>query len=132
MYDFGREGFLDGQISWSSNTIRAVLVNTLAYTFDRSTHQWLSDVDSSARIAVSAPLTNKTVTAGVAGADAAVFTAVTGPICQAIILYRDTGTASTSRLIAYIDTANGLPVNPNGSNITVTWDTDASKKIFKL
>jgi len=77
-------------------------------------------------------LTNKTITGGVAGADAAVFTSVLGPICQALVIYRDTGTASTSRLIAYITQANGFPVNPNGNNITVNWDTDASKKIFKL
>lgn len=132
MYDFGREGFLDGQISWSSNTIRAVLVDTAAYTFSKATHQWLSDISADARIATSAPLSNKTIAAGIAGADAAVFTTVTGPVCEAIVIYRDTGTASTSRLIAYITQANGLPVTPSGFNITVNWDTDASKKIFKL
>ncbi|MGV0949088.1 MAG: hypothetical protein ACOYB3_00140 [Azonexus sp.] len=132
MYDFGREGFLDGQISWSSNTIRAVLVDTAAYTFSRATHQWLSDIDAAARIAVSAPFGNKTIAAGIAGADPAAFTAVTGPVCEALVIYRDTGNAATSRLIAYITNANGLPVTPNGFNITVTWDTDASKKIFKL
>lgn len=132
LYDFGREGFLDGQVSWSSNTIRAVLVDTAAYTFSRATHQWLSDIDASARIATSAPFTGKTIAAGIAGADAAVFTSVTGPVCQALVIYRDTGTASTSRLIAYITNANGLPVTPSGFNITVNWDTDASKKIFKL
>ena len=133
LYDFGREGFLDGQISWSQNTIRAVLVNTSAYTFNRATHQWLSDIAADARIATSAPFSNKTYAAGIAGADPAVFTAVTGPICSALVIYRDTGTASTSRLIAYINQANGLPTNPlSGQDITVTWDTDASKKIFKL
>lgn len=33
--------------------------------------------------------------------------------------------------IAYIDTGTGLPVTPNGSDITVTWDSGASK-IFAL
>lgn len=132
LYDFGREGFLDGQTSWSSNTIRAVLVDTAAYTFSKATHQWLSDIPADARIAVSAPFTNKTITAGIAGADPAVFVAASGPVCEALVIYRDTGTASTSRLIAYITQANGLPVTPNGNNITINWDTDASKKIFKL
>lgn len=132
LYDFGREGFLDGQVSWSSNTIRAVLVDTAAYTFSKATHQWLSDIDAAARIAISAPFTGKTIAAGIAGADAAVFVSVTGPVSEALVIYRDTGTASTSRLLAYITQANGLPVTPSGFNITVNWDTDASKRIFKL
>ena len=35
------------------------------------------------------------------------------------------------KLIAYIDTATGLDVTPNGSDITITWDSGASK-IFSL
>lgn len=132
LYDFGREGFLDGQISWSQNTIRAVLVDTSAYTFSKATHQWLSDIPVAARIATSGPLGSKTIAAGVAGAAAVSFASVTGPTCEAIVLYRDTGSAGSSRLIAYITQANGLPVIPNGSSIAVAWDTDASKLIFKL
>jgi hypothetical protein len=48
------------------------------------------------------------------------FTAVTGDVSEAVILYKDTGVAATSPLIAYIDTATGLPVTPNGGDITVT------------
>lgn len=36
-----------------------------------------------------------------------------------------------SPLIAYIDTATGLPVTPNGGDITIAWDSGANK-IFKL
>ena len=39
--------------------------------------------------------------------------------------------ASTSQLVAYIDTATGLPVTPNGGNIQIVWDTGANK-IFAL
>jgi hypothetical protein len=42
----------------------------------------------------------------------------------------DTGTAATSPLVAYIDTGvTGLPVTPNGGNITVTWNASG---IFQL
>lgn len=132
LFDFGREGFLDGQISWSSNTMRAVLLDTAAYTFNKATHQWLSDIPNEARVATSGPLANKTVDAGIAGADSAVFTGVVGPTCEAIAIYRDTGVATTSRLIAYLDTASGLPITPNGGDVTIDWDSDASKRIFKL
>lgn len=131
MFDFGREGFLDGQISWSANTIRAVLVDTTLYTANFATNQWLSDIPVEARVSTSAPLSAKTITAGVASAAAATFTGVTGQPCVVIVLYRDSGVPSTSRLIAYLDQAVGLPVTPNGGDIEIDWDT-GSNKIFKL
>ena len=47
------------------------------------------------------------------------------------MLYRDTGVEATSALIAYIDTATGLPITPNGGDIIVNWDNGANK-IFRL
>lgn len=131
LYDKGREGFLDGSIDWDTDSIKAVLVDTGAYTVDLATHANLSDVASGARIATSAALSSKTVAAGVADAADLTFTAVTGTTVEAVVLYKDTGTASTSRLIAYIDTATGLPLTPNGGDVTVTWDAGTSR-IFKL
>ncbi len=64
------------------------------------------------------------------GADVT-FTSVSGPTIEAIVIYRDTGTEATSPLIAYIDTATGLPITPNGGDIIVTWDNGANK-IFKV
>ncbi|MNC44515.1 hypothetical protein D3C75_934250 [compost metagenome] len=59
------------------------------------------------------------------------FTAVTGASIEAIVIYADTGTESTSPLIAFIDTATGLPITPNGGDIIVTWD-NGTNKIFKV
>lgn len=131
LYDAGREGFLIAQIDWSTQTIRAVLIDTTKYTVSIAGHAWLSDISADARVATSAPFSAKTTTAGVANAAAATFSSVSGPTCNALVIYRDTGTASTSRLIAYITSAVGLPVTPNGGNITINWDTGANK-IFKL
>ena len=50
---------------------------------------------------------------------------------EAIVIYVDTGTEATSPLIAYIDTATGLPITPNGGDIIVTWDNGVNK-IFKV
>jgi hypothetical protein len=131
LYDSAREAFLLGQIDWSTNTIRAVLVDTTKYTVSINGHAWLSDVSADARVATSAPFTSKTTTSGVANAAAAIFTSASGARCSALVIYRDTGTASTSRLIAYITSAAGLPVTPGGGAITVQFDTGANK-IFKL
>lgn len=132
LYDKGREGFLDGSIDFDTDDIRAVLVDTGIYTVNLATHDFLDDITAPARIAVSAALASKTVTGGVAGAADVTFTAVTGNSVEAIVLYKHTGTDSTSRLICYIDTAtSGLPVTPNGGDITIQWDAGANK-IFKL
>lgn len=79
-------------------------------------------------------LTSPTATAGVADAADVTFTAVSGNPCQAIAIFRDTGTTTTSTLVALIDgrqivtcavttasTATTLPVErlrggiPNGT-----------------
>lgn len=132
LYNKGREGFLDGSIDWDTDDIRAILVDVADYTVDLATHDNLDDVAAGARVAVSSSLASKTVTDGIADAADVTFTAVTGDPCEAIVLYKHTGTEGTSRLIAYLDTAvSGLPVTPNGGNITVVWD-NGSNKIFKL
>lgn len=131
LYDKGRQRFLEGSFNWLTDTIKCVLVDAAAYTVNLSVHEFLSDVAGSARIAGPVALASKTSTGGAADASDVTFTAVSGPSIEAIILYKDTGTESTSPLIAYIDTATGLPITPNGGDIIITWDNGANK-IFKL
>lgn len=149
-------------------------------------------------------LTSPTVTSGVADAADVTFTAVSGNACQAVVIFRDTGTTTTSTMTALIDgrqivtcaattastavslpverlrggipngtvlafsngasatlsalanagdrtltvtstaatitagnradapiTGAGLPVTPNGGNISIAWDNGANK-IFAL
>lgn len=131
LYDKARQAFLDGNISWSSNTLKAILVDAGTYTVSLSTHDFLDDIPMGARVSTSSALASKTVTDGVADAADVTFTSVTGSTVEAIVIYQHTGTESTSRLIAYIDTATGLPATPSGGDITVTWN-DGANKIFKL
>lgn len=131
LYDKGRQAFLEGSIAYLTDNIKAVLVDSGAYTVNLGTHQFLSDIASGARIATSGNLAGKTSTAGVANASAWTWAAVTGVQSEYVILYKDTGTATTSPLISFTDTATGLPVTPNGGDITFTPDSGANK-IFKL
>ena len=131
LFDKARQRFLEGQFNWNTDTIKAVLIDTGTYTVNLSAHEFLSDVGSGSRIATSGAFTGKTTTGGAADANDITFTSVTGASIEAIVLYKDTGTDSTSPLIAFIDTATGLPITPNGGDIIVTWDNGANK-IFKL
>lgn len=130
LYDNGRQGFLDGSIDWDTDDIRAVLIDTGVYTVNLATHDFKDDLSGIIATFPSAFI-SKTVTAGIADAGNITFSSVSGATVEAIVIYKHTGSDATARLIAYIDTATGLPVTPNGGDITVTWD-DGANKIFKL
>lgn len=133
LYDFGRQRFLEGQFNWLTDTIKVILVDTGSYSANFTTHQFLSDIPTSARIGTSSgvALTSKTTTGGAADAADITFSAVTGASIEALVIFRDTGAEGTSPLIAFIDTATGLPITPNGGDIICTWD-NGTNKIFKL
>lgn len=131
IYDKARKAFLDADIDMLDDTIKAILVDSADYTIDLANHDFLDDIPAAARVGSAVTLANKTTTAGVFDADDITFTGVSGDQFEYIIIYKHTGTESTSNLIACIDTATGLPCTPNGSDITVTWDSGANK-IFKL
>lgn len=131
LFDKGREAFLNGDIDWLNDDIRIILIDAADYTVNLASHDFLDDVPAPARVAVSSALASKTSTNGVADAADVTFPLVTGDQSEALVIYKHTGTESTSNLIAYIDTATGLPVTPNGGDITVQWDNGANK-IFKL
>ncbi len=131
LYDKGREAFLNGWISWLNDGILAILVDSGSYTRNLTTDATLNDISSSAIFATSGSLTNKTSASGIADADDVTFSSVTGSQCEYVILYKNTGVATSSCLICCIDTATGLPVTPSGGSITVQWDS-GNNKIFKL
>lgn len=110
----------------STGTVKAVLVDTALYTYD-STHEFYSSVTGV--VGTPSEITSKTFTNGYFDGSDIVFTSVSGSTAEAIILFIDTGTPSTSRLISYIDTATGLPATPNGSNITVSWNASGIVKV---
>ena len=122
LFDKARQRFLEAQINWMTDTIKCILVDTGAYTPQTAIHEYLADIPISARIAGPVTLTAKATTGGAADAADVTFTSVSGASIEAIVIYSDTGTESTSPLIAYIDTATGLPITPNGGDIIVTWD----------
>lgn len=131
LYDKGREGFLDGSIDWDTDDIRTALYRT-SYTPNLGSDQFLSTVTPANLAAtMSSGMTGKTVTAGVADADDVTFSAVSGTTVEGIVIYKWTGSDATSRLIANIDTATGIPFVPSGGSVTITWDSGANK-IFKL
>ena len=133
LYDHGRNEFLVGDLDWLVHDIRMILMDAADHTTNQATDDNLDDIHADARVATSAnfPTNTRTAVAGVADAADVTFTTVTGHVSEELVIYYHTGTESTSTLIVNIDTATGLPVTPNGGDITVQWDS-GSNKIFKL
>lgn len=131
LYDFGRQEFLNGGTDWDTNDTRAILVDEADDTISLAADEDLADRAAPSRVATSGAMASKTNTAGVADAADLTWTAVSGDQSESIDIYKHTGTEGTSTLICNIDTATGLPVTPNGGDITAQWDS-GSNRIFKL
>ena len=124
-----RVRMLSGDFNWENDVIKVQLVSG-AYTWN-ATHESLADISETARIGQPVALNNKTITAdGAADADDVTIPSVSGDTITRIFLYTDTGVPNTSKLIAMIDTATGLPLTPNGGDIIIVWDNGVNK-IFR-
>jgi hypothetical protein len=114
-----------GAPNWTTDSIRVALLSS-AYTPDYTNHKYYSDVRA---YVVGTPVALSGI-AGINGqvsAGATTFSAVaTGGAVAYILIYKDTGTPSTSPLMILLDTASGspgLPVTTNGGDIVITWGT---------
>jgi hypothetical protein len=126
-YLFGTEG-----IDLLTDTIKVVLLDLTKYTYSAA-HQFLSDLvgDNDPRIGTAQQITTPALDdTGVFSGNGVTFSALTGNTVGAMAIYKDTGTAATSPLIGYYDhdiNGNPISITPNGTDLTVTWDTGANK-----
>lgn len=119
-YDLDNDNSTDGPF--------CALVDTGTYTYS-SAHDFYNDL--SGVVGTDQRITGPTVTSGTFDGSDLTYSAVSGNSVEALVIYRhNSGANSTWPLIAYIDTGvTGLPVTPNGGNITVTWNASG---IFTL
>lgn len=102
--------------------VYCALVDTGTYTYSAA-HQYYSDLSGVVGTDQEIGAT-KTYTNGVFSGANITFPSVTGASVEALVIYvKNAGANTTWRLVAYIDTSvTGLPVTPNGGNISVTWN----------
>lgn len=139
LYAAGKTALETAGINLSSDTIKALLVDTdnadssKKYVVNLATDAHVSDIASAKRIVAGVALSSKSVTAGVFDAADVTFAALVngGQNIGAVVLYKDTGTESTSTLIAYLDTGAGFPATPAGTDFVVQW-SNGPNKIFSL
>jgi hypothetical protein len=131
LFDSGRQGFLTGTVDWDTNTFALYLIDHGTDTPNVSTDDNVDDLLVGARIGPKGTMTASAPGGGVADATDVTLATVSGASAESINIFKDSGVESTSTLVAFIDTATGLPVTPNGGNINIVWDNGANR-IFKL
>jgi hypothetical protein len=136
LYNKAREGFVAGEIVWKAtggSVIKASLVRGYTYSV---THKFLSDViGAGGTIVATETLNSLTNTDGVLDAADAVWETVPeGPPIPHCVIYQASAVtggadvpASQQRLIVCQDKGSGLPIFPNGQNITGAWSPGADR-----
>lgn len=139
LYDKAREGFLAGDIVWKvdGSVIKVALVR--GYTFS-VTHQFLSEVIGAGGTIVGTGTLGSLANAnGVADAANVVVSGVPeGAAIPHLVIYQASAVtggsdlpSSQQRLIVWEDRGSGIPIIPNGQDITIDWSPGADR-IFRL
>lgn len=123
IYDSFFQQSVNGNIDWDSDTIKIALV-TSSYVVDLVNHDYFDDitneVSSSGYTAGGATLSNASISTAsnviTLDADNIVWNTVTFN-ARAAIVYKDTGTDSTSPLMFYYDFVTDR--SPSGANFTI-------------
>ena len=140
VFQEGIESILDGTIVLATDTMKAALCSaSFAANFDdQFTDNGDADDVESTRLSgttdqtLSSKATGKDNTGDFAYFDAAdvTYTAVTTAQTAAwVVVYKDTGTPTTSRLVAALDITD---TPTNGGDITITWAAPSSGGIVKF
>ena len=123
-YPLGMQKLLGASIDFLDDTIKAALLPS-TYTFSAA-HEFVAALGT--RIGTDQTLTGKSVTGGVLDADDPDFGALApGNTVKALVIYKDTGNASTSPVLFYYDVVAGFPFATNGGALTVPWDSSVKK-----
>lgn len=130
IYNAFKKNIMNGSIDFDTDTMKVALV-TSSYTPDQDTHDMFDDitneVSGTGYTAGGATLANKTVTQdntdneGVFDADDVTWSSST-ITARGAVLYKSTGTASTSPLICYFDFTSDK-ISTSG-NFVISWNAE--------
>lgn len=136
VYPEALDGLLSGAIDLDTGVLKAALVR--GYTYD-ATDVTVADVVATGTLnGTSAALGSVTITSGVVDAADTSISTTASANDHALIIFQAsavTGGAdvaqSSQRLVAYMDTGTGLPIQPGTGTVTVTFDA-GTNRIFKI
>jgi hypothetical protein len=124
VYDDARNNILGngthGQTDWDTDNIRAFLYDEGADALNLADVD-MDDITGTAEIALSANLTCTVGSAGTGAFDHTDHTiaTVSGATVESIVYFENSGADATSPLLLNIDSWTGLPLTPNGGDVTL-------------
>lgn len=140
IYDNGRKKLVDGSIDLDTDTLKVALCSS-SYTPAVTTHTFFSDITNeivaSGYTTGGVTLANKAITVDTTNhrayldADDAIWSASATFTVRYAVLYKSTGTASTSPLIGYIDYTTDRTAL-SGEQFVVQWAAPASGAVFYI
>jgi hypothetical protein len=134
VYPKAKESFISQSpaLDLNTDTIKLALIKisgTGAVSYSAA-HQYYSSIDSGV-VGTPATLASITVASGKFTATGPTFSAVSSAgNTLGFVIYKDTGTNTTSPLVAWYDTGTNIPVTPNGGDITI--NPDGSNGFFTI
>jgi hypothetical protein len=130
-YNSALQAAFDGSgVDLSTADVRVAFVDS-GYTADLTDggDEFLSDVKAAGTVLTTSDLSNVSWSNRVLDADDPTITDPgSGEATQAVV-YIDTGTDSTSRLLGHTDTASGLPLTFDGTNDNLTFNASGILKL---
>lgn len=128
IYPKAGEQILSGGTNLVSAALKAVALPS-SYTYNAA-HEFLSDVGTVVGTPVT--LSGKTVTGGAFDANDINLGALAGgSTLGSILIFVDSGSAATSRLVAQLTGITGFPLATSGTDVSVRW-SDGASKIFDI
>lgn len=147
LFNSARKGFLTGAYNWDTGTsdvYRVLLVKAASVSGINDDKDTISSIGNNATsyfgtdngttnpyqgVQILNPVA--TVDGAADGNDITFQSVTSGEQFAALLIYKENSPIESSELIAYIDSASGLPITGNGGDIIVTWD-EGINKIFRL
>ena len=110
-YTKGLRNLLNGNISLLEDDLKFLLVDGDLYSPNLDTHEFVSDIPELARFGSSSSLTGKIISIDTETTIPQIYfscaqsgaTITPGKTVESIVLYKDTGSPTTSQLIAYFN-----------------------------
>lgn len=131
IYKLARRQLLNRTIDLLNDRLVVVLLRS-GYVYSEN-HQYLADIGSPLRVAISGAMRTKTITTDGAfdAADVTFAKLAVGSTIIGAAIVRDTGDENSSTLIAFLDTSPELPLFTAGTDVTLQWNNNINR-IFRL
>lgn len=118
----GIQRIMRGEIDLVNDEITAVLVDLTKYTPDLDTDSSQEAIPEAAMLC-EVELTGRTLDGTTFRADSVTFTGVESGTAGAVVICKNSDAYSTSPVLALLDDAPEFPIEADGQDIVVNWDT---------